>query len=57
MMITDNKQDIYKFLKIYEEEAQVNLNLYTSGKDDNALQRYEQLMDYVRKLRETLQSK
>lgn len=52
-----SKIDIEKFIEIYEEEAQVNLNLYISGKDNTALQRYEHLMNYVRELRKSLQSK
>lgn len=52
-----SKKEIYKYIQIYEEEAQANLNLYTSGKDNNALQRYEHLMSNVRELRKTLCSK
>ena len=57
MITSYSKEDIYKYIKIYEEEAQANLTLYTSGKDDSALQRYNHLMNHVRKLRETLRTK
>ena len=46
------KKDKQYFINLYEEEAQANLNLYISGKDDNAYQRYKNLMEYVRGLRE-----
>lgn len=57
MITSYSKEDIYKYIQIYEEEAQANLTLYTSGKDDSALQRYNHLMNHVRKLRETLRTK
>lgn len=57
MITSYSKEDIYKYIQIYEEEAQANLTLYTNGKDDNALQRYNHLMNHVRKLRETLRTK
>ena len=40
-----------KLLKFYEEEMAANLNLYISGKDDSAYQRYETLRNYVATLR------
>lgn len=40
-----------KLIKLYEEEMAANLNLYISGKDDSAYQRYETLRNYVRSLR------
>lgn len=46
-----SEEEKEKWIKIYEEEAQANLNLYISGKDDTALQRYNHLMSYVRTLR------
>lgn len=52
-----SKKEIYKYIQIYTEEAEANLNLYTSGKDNNALQRYEHLMNHVRELRKAFQSK
>ena len=52
-----SKKEIYKYIQLYTEEAETNLNLYTSGKDNNALQRYEHLMNHVRELRKAFQSK
>lgn len=46
------KKDKQYYIKLYEEEAEANLQLYLSGKDDNAYQRYKDLIDYVRGLRE-----
>jgi len=34
------------------EEAQANLTLYTSGNDDYAIERYNIIMEQVKKLRE-----
>lgn len=45
------KKDKQYYINLYEEEAQANLNLYISGKDDAAYTRYKQLTDYVRELR------
>ena len=45
------KKDIEKWIRIYEEEMEANLNLYVSGKDDYAYKRYEQLKQYVEQLR------
>ena len=39
-----------KEIQELREEAQANLTLYVNGQDDYALQRYNQLMSYVRKL-------
>ncbi len=47
-----SKKDKQYFINLYEEEAQANLNLYISGKDDNAYERYKRLTDYVRTLRQ-----
>jgi len=56
-MITSSGNDkIYKYIRLYEEEAEANLRLYTEGKDTNALQRYNHLIAYVRKLRLSLRS-
>lgn len=52
----NDKKQVYKYIQIYEEEAETNLRLYTEGKDSNALQRYNHLMAYVRKLREALRT-
>ena len=38
-------------------EAQTNLRLYTSGQDDYAINRYQQLMSLVSKLRENEKDK
>ena len=46
------KKDLEFFIKQYEEEAEANLQLYLSGKDDNAYQRYRDIMQYVRGLRQ-----
>ena len=51
-----SKEETLKTIKLYEEEAQANLDLYISGKDDSAYQRYETLRNYVNKLRESLSS-
>ena len=48
-----SKKDKQYFINLYTEEAQANLNLYVSGKDDKAYERYKRLTDYVRTLRET----
>jgi len=48
----DMKKDKQYFINLYEEEAQANLNLYVSGKDDRAYERYKRLIDYVRTLRQ-----
>jgi hypothetical protein len=48
-----SKKDKQYFINLYEEEAEVNYNLYVSGKDDKAYERYKRLTDYVRTLRET----
>jgi len=40
-----------EFLRIYEEEMETNLRLYTSGKDVNAYERYKTISEYVRRLR------
>tara|TARA_R110000787_G_C13391658_1_gene442698 strand:+ start:683 stop:832 length:150 start_codon:yes stop_codon:yes gene_type:complete len=45
------KSQKQKFIEIYEEEAQANLNLYTSGKDDGAYERYRRIKEYVDALR------
>jgi len=45
------KKDINHYIQIYEEEAQANLNLYISGKDDSAYERYKRLTEYVNTLR------
>ncbi len=48
-----SKKDKQYFINLYTEEAEANLNLYYSGKDDKAYERYKRLTDYVRTLRET----
>lgn len=35
--------------KLYEE-AEANLTLYTNGQDDYAIQRYHQIIEYIRSL-------
>jgi len=45
------KKDIHYYINLYEEEAQANLNLYISGKDDTAYERYKRLTEYVQSLR------
>ncbi len=45
------KKDKQYFINLYEEEAQANLNLYISGKDDTAYERYKRLTEYVQSLR------
>ncbi len=45
------EQQRLEFLRIYEEEMEANLRLYTSGKDVNAYQRYKTISEYVRRLR------
>ena len=40
-----------QLIKQYEEEAQANLNLYVSGKDDTAYERYKRITEYVQSLR------
>lgn len=45
------KKDKQHYIKLYEEEAQANLNLYISGKDDSAYERYKRLTEYVNTLR------
>ena len=44
------KEEINKL----EEEAQSQLTLYTQGQDDYAYTRYRQIMEYVRKLKQSL---
>lgn len=56
MTTSSGNDKIYKYIRLYEEEAETNLRLYTEGKDSNALQRYNHLMAYVRKLREALRT-
>jgi len=46
-----SKKDKQHYIRLYEEEAQANLNLYISGKDDNAYERYKRLTEYVNTLR------
>lgn len=46
-----SKKDKEKWIQIYEEEMAANLQLYTSGKDDAAYERYKTLAEYVRTLR------
>lgn len=46
-----SKVDREKLIRIYEEEMEANLNLYVSGKDDSAYQRYKQLKEYVESFR------
>lgn len=46
-----SKVDKEKLLRIYEEEMEANLNLWLSGKDDSAYQRYETLRNYVNTFR------
>ena len=46
--VMDNKTKINQLL----EEAQANLTLYTSGNDDYAIERYNIIMEQVKKLRE-----
>jgi len=50
-MKTDKEIKKEKLIQLYEEEARANLNLYISGKDDSAYQRYETLRNYVATLR------
>jgi len=50
-MKTDKDIKKEKLIEMYEEEARAHLNLYISGKDDSAYQRYETLRNYVRTLR------
>ena len=38
-------------------EAQTNLRLYTSGQDDYAIVRYNQLMELIKQLRDEKSSK
>lgn len=45
------KKDKQYFINLYEEEAQANLNLYITGKDDTAYERYKRLTEYVQSLR------
>lgn len=45
------KKNKQHYIKLYEEEAQANLNLYISGKDDSAYERYKRLTEYVQSLR------
>ena len=40
-----------ELIRMYEEEMEANLRLWTSGQDDYAYNRYETLREYVRKLR------
>lgn len=47
-----SKKDKEYFIKLYTEEAEANLNLYISGKDDNAYERYKTLTEYVRTLQQ-----
>lgn len=50
-MKTNKEISKEKLIKLYEEEMEANLNLYISGKDDSAYQRYETLRNYVAALR------
>lgn len=45
------KKNKQHYIRLYEEEAQANLNLYISGKDDSAYERYKRLTEYVNSLR------
>ena len=40
-----------ELIRMYEEEMEANLRLWTTGQDDSAYQRYETLRNYVIKLR------
>ena len=40
-----------------EEEASANLTLYLNGQDEYGITRYNQIMEYVRTLKQTLNSK
>jgi len=40
-----------ELIRMYEEEMEANLRLWTSGQDDYAYNRYETLREYVRSLR------
>jgi hypothetical protein len=51
VMKTNKEIKKEKLIQLYEEEAQAHLNLYISGKDDSAYQRYETLKNYVMTLR------
>jgi len=51
-----SKEETLKMIKLYEEEAQANLDLYIYFKDFQAYERYMELIEYVDKLRESLSS-
>ena len=40
-----------ELIRLYEEEMEANLRLWTSGQDDAAYNRYKTLRDYVIQLR------
>jgi copper homeostasis protein CutC len=44
----ENKKEILNDLIL---EAETNLRLYTSGQDDYAIERYNQLMELIRKIK------
>ena len=48
---------LHEQIKKLEEEAYANLTLYTQGNDDYAYTRYRQIMEYVRTLKQTLNTK
>lgn len=42
--------DKQKYINSLYEEAEANLTLYTNGQDDYAIQRYNQIIEYIRSL-------
>lgn len=42
--------DKQKYINSLYEEAEANLTLYTNGQDDYAINRYHQIIEYIRAL-------
>ena len=57
MITSYSKTNLREQINRLEEEAQANLTLYHNGQDDYGITRYNQIMEYVRTLRISLNSK